>query len=93
MTDASFRVEPVAGALGARIHGVDLSLPMSDEAFGAIRNALHEHLVIFFRDQDLTPEQHYAFARRFGELMPHPYVHGLAELPRDHRDREGARGD
>ena len=81
MTDASFRVEPVAGALGAQIHGVDLSLPLSDETFETIRNTLHQHLVIFFRDQDLTPEQHYAFARCFGALMPHPYVRGLAGLP------------
>jgi taurine dioxygenase len=81
MTDASFRVEPVAGALGAQIHGVDLSEPMSDEAFEEIRNALHEHLVIFFRDQDLTTDQHYAFAQRFGELMPHPYVQGLSGYP------------
>ena len=81
MTDASIRVEPAAGALGAQIHGVNLSLPLSGETFGEIRDALHEHLVIFFRDQDLTTEQHHAFARRFGELMPHPYVHGLDGYP------------
>ena len=81
MTDASIRVEAVAGALGAQIHGVDLSRPLSDETFGAIRDALHEHLVIFFRDQRLTSEQHHAFARRFGELMPHPYVQGLPGYP------------
>ena len=81
MTEASLRVEPVAGALGAQVHGIDLSLPLSDETFAEIRNALHEHLVIFFRDQDLGPEQHYAFAKRFGALMPHPYVQGLAGFP------------
>ena len=81
MTDTSIRVEAAAGALGAQIHGVDLSRPMSDEAFEAIRDALHEHLVIFFRDQSLTTDQHYAFAQRFGELIPHPYVHGLAGHP------------
>ena len=81
MTDASIRIEPVAGALGAQIHGVDLSLPLSDETFGELRNALHEHLVIFFRDQDLTTAQHHAFARRFGELTPHPFVQGLDGYP------------
>lgn len=81
MTDTSFRVEPVSGALGARIHGVDLALPLSDETLQAIRNALHEYLVIFFRDQDLAPEQHRAFAQRLGPLVPHPYVTGLAEHP------------
>lgn len=81
MTDVSFRVEPVTGALGARIHGVNLALPLSDETFEAIRCALHEHLVIFFRDQNLTTEQHHAFAERLGPLEPHPYVKGLAEHP------------
>ena len=81
MTDVSVRVEAVAGALGAQIHGVDLSRSMTDETFEEIRNALHEHLVIFFRDQNIKPEQHYAFAKRFGELMPHPYVQGLDGYP------------
>ena len=81
MIDTSFRVEAVAGALGAQIHGVDLALPLSDETFEAIRDALHEYLVIFFRDQDLTAGQHRAFARCLGPLEPHPYVAGLAEHP------------
>lgn len=81
MTEATIRVEPVAGALGARIHGVDLSEPLSDETFDEIRQALHSHLVVFFRDQDLSVDQHYAFARRFGALMPHPYVQGLPDHP------------
>ena len=81
MTDASFRVEPVAGALGAQIHGVDLSRPLPDGTFEEIRNTLHEHLVIFFRDQNLTTDQHYAFARRFGDLIPHPYVQGVNGFP------------
>ena len=81
MIDTSFRVEAVAGALGAQIHGVDLALPLSDETFEAIRDALHEYLVIFFRDQDLTAGQHRAFARRLGPLEPHPYVAGLAQHP------------
>ena len=81
MTDASIRVEAVAGALGAQIHGVNLSEPISDETFGEVRKALHEHLVIFFRDQHLTTGQHYTFAKRFGEVIPHPYVQGLQGYP------------
>ena len=81
MTDAPFRVEPVAGALGARIHGVNLALPLSDGTLEAIRSALHEYLVIFFRDQELTTEQHRAFAERLGPLEPHPFVQGLAGHP------------
>ncbi len=72
-------VSPIAGALGAEIGGVDLSQPLSDADIGAIRSALLEHQVIFFRDQHLTPEQHLAFGHRFGELQVHDFVEGLAD--------------
>ena len=58
--------------IGAEIGGVDLSQPLSEEQLGAVRDALTEHQVIFFRDQSLTPEQHKAFGRRFGPLHVHP---------------------
>jgi taurine dioxygenase len=61
-------VAPVTGALGAEIGSVDLSQPLSDGALSEIRRAFVENLVIFFRDQDITPEQHKAFARQFGDL-------------------------
>lgn len=70
-------VQPIAGALGAEISGVDLSKPLSDETIGEIRQALLDHLVIFFRDQDITPEQHLSFAKRFGEPVEYPLVKGL----------------
>ncbi|MBL8771427.1 MAG: TauD/TfdA family dioxygenase [Phenylobacterium sp.] len=79
MTD--LKIRRVAGALGAEIEGVDLARPQSDETIAAIRRALVEHQVIFFRDQDLTPEQQVAFGRRFGPLNIHPYVAGMAEHP------------
>ena len=61
-------VAPVAGALGAEIGGVDLAKRLSDNALAEIRRAFVENLVIFFRGQDITPEQHKAFARHFGDL-------------------------
>jgi alpha-ketoglutarate-dependent taurine dioxygenase len=61
-------VAPLTGALGAEIGGVDLARPLSDGALAEIRRAFVENLVIVFRDQDLTPEQHKAFARHFGDL-------------------------
>ena len=73
-------VHPVAGALGAEISGVDLA-HLSDEVVAEIRQAWLEHLVIFFRDQDLTPAQFLAFARRFGEPIEYPFVKGLEEQP------------
>ena len=79
MTDLAIR--RVAGALGAELSGVDLSGPLSDATIAAIRAALVEHQVIFFRDQKLTPAQQTAFGARFGPLNIHPYVAGMAGQP------------
>lgn len=59
------------GALGAEITGVNLSCDIDDETLQSVIDALHEHEVIFFRNQNLTPEQHVAFSQRFGELEHH----------------------
>jgi len=60
-------VRPTSASTGAVIRGVDLSQPLSDQTYREIRHALNERGVIFFRDQNITPAQHYAFAQRFGE--------------------------
>lgn len=65
---AAIEVIPFAPALGAVIRGVDLSQPLSDAEFATIRQAFHDHGVIFFRDQHLSPEQHLAFARRWAPI-------------------------
>jgi len=67
------RVVKAAGALGAFVHGVDVAAAIdSDDLFGAIRAALLEHQVLFFRDQAITPLEQRAFALRFGPIEPHP---------------------
>ena len=73
-------VEPVAGALGAEIRGVDLN-DLDDATFAEIHAAFLRYHVVFFRDQALTPESHKAFGRRFGTLNVHPYVGGLDGHP------------
>lgn len=73
MPSSTIEVQPIAGALGAEIHGVDLRC-LDDESFAAIHEAFLEHLVVFFRDQELPPEQHKALSRRFGEIYIHPYL-------------------
>jgi len=45
----------------------DLSAPIDEPIFGEIERAFHDNIVVFFRDQRLTVEQHIAFSRRFGE--------------------------
>jgi taurine dioxygenase len=74
-------VRPLSGALGAEVIGVDLAAPLDDDAVAALRTALLEHVVIFFRDQALTPEGMVALARRFGPVVEYPYVRGLPECP------------
>lgn len=68
---ASFSMRPVSRALGMEIVGLDLSRPTDDEVIAALRKALAENCVLLFRNQKLTPDQHIAFSRRFGELEHH----------------------
>src|SRR5262249_27934415 len=60
--------------LGAEIRGVDLRQPLSDEAFNVIQNALVEHELIIFRNQEITSDNLIDFCRRFGELTVHPFA-------------------
>jgi taurine dioxygenase len=73
-------IRRLAGALGAELLGVDLSRDVSALA-GAIREALLEHLVVFFRDQKLTPAQFMAFARVMGKPVEYPFVKGIDGFP------------
>ena len=77
----AIEVRRTAGALGAEILGVDLGGELDNETFDDIHQAFLDHQVIFFRDQDLTPDQHKRFARRFGPLNIHPYVKGMDGYP------------
>jgi len=74
-------VVKVAGALGAEVGGVDLSVPPDDATMAVIRAALAEHLVLFFPGQRLTPEQQLALTRRFGPALRVPYVEPMAGHP------------
>lgn len=65
-------VEPISGACGCEISGVDLARPLDEETLAEIMLAFEHFLVIVFRDQNLDAEQHKAFSRRFGALMELP---------------------
>ena len=79
----SLHVEPVTPVIGAEISGVDLRNELSETDVAALHGALLEHQVLFFRDQELTIEQHSALGRRFGELHIHParYRNGVDDHP------------
>ncbi len=69
----TLHVDPIAGTLGAEVRGVHLG-SLSDAEFAAVRATLLDHLVLFFPDQHLTPDEHRAFAMRFGEAEIHPFI-------------------
>jgi taurine dioxygenase len=69
-------IRPLNPVIGAELHGFDLKEDLSDDEVRSIQDALNRYQVVFLRDQDITPEQHLAFGRRFGELHVHPSVRG-----------------
>jgi taurine dioxygenase len=81
MTRPRLDVRPLSSALGAEIFGVDLAESLAHETIRELRAALLEHVVIFFRDQQLSPPQLLALAERFGEPAEYPLIKGLPECP------------
>jgi taurine dioxygenase len=81
MQRVTIEVRQVAGALGAEVLGVDLTRALDDDQLAALRRVWLEHLVLFFRDQDLTPAQFMAFARRIGKPVEYPFVKGIEGFP------------
>lgn len=64
-----FELTPISGACGAQIDGIDLRAPLDPQTLGELMLAFEHFLVLVFRDQPLTPEQHKAFSAYFGALM------------------------
>lgn len=80
-TTTRLEIQPIAGALGAELYGVDLGADLDDATIAEIRHALLDHGVIFFRDQEFDAVQHKALARRFGTIFIHPNYYGLQVDP------------
>jgi taurine dioxygenase len=74
-------VRPIAGALGAEIDGVDIAAGLDAETSAEVRQALLDHLVIFFRDQEITPDAYMAFASAFGTPAEYPMLPGIEGYP------------
>ncbi len=66
-------LRPLAPTLGAEVGGVELA-EVDEETLAELEQAHRDWKVLFFRDQQLSTEQHLAFARRFGELEEHPFL-------------------
>ncbi len=72
MAYQTIEVRKLTPVIGAEIGGVDLSKPLGNQQFQEVHDALMDNLVVFFRDQTMTIEQHKEFGRRFGKLHVHP---------------------
>jgi taurine dioxygenase len=89
-------IDKLTPIIGAEIAGVDLAAPLPNHQMEEIHRALAENLVIFFRDQTLTPEQHLAFGRNFGPLHIHPaapHAPGYPELMIIRADKDSPRAN
>jgi taurine dioxygenase len=75
------KVTRISEALGAEVSGVDLSRELAPALVAELRQAWLAHLVLFFRDQELSPSRFLAFARCFGEPMDYPFLKGLDGYP------------
>ncbi|MDG2111244.1 MAG: TauD/TfdA family dioxygenase [Actinomycetota bacterium] len=74
------KVSPVTGAIGVEVSNVDLR-ELDDEVLAEIQDAWMAHKVLFFRDQDLTQEQHVAYGRALGDLEVHPFTDNVSDHP------------
>ena len=75
------RVDALTPTIGAEVTGVDLREPLDADTVSRLRAALNEHLVIFFRGQDITIDQHVRFAQYFGEIDMPPFRSAGADRP------------
>jgi len=78
---SGFEAEPVSGALGAFIEGLDITKPLDDETAEELRAALVHYMVLFFRGQALKPADHVRFAEVFGEVQMGGTIPRLEEQP------------
>tara|TARA_B100001079_G_scaffold268563_1_gene279165 strand:- start:355 stop:1182 length:828 start_codon:yes stop_codon:yes gene_type:complete len=79
-----FKVEAITPVIGASISGISLNQDLKSDTVEKIYNALIKYQVIFFREQDLTPESHLQLAKRFGDIDPghpvYPHVEGFQSI-------------
>ncbi len=81
---ANLGIRPMTGALGAEVHGVNLSVPLDESAAAAVKAALLDHLVLYFPEQDLEPDHLIALAHSFGELETERFIPPLEGHPGVH---------
>lgn len=81
MRNVVLDIQPIAGALGAEVNGVNLADDLPDATIAEIRQALLDNLVIFFRDQTLPNDRFSSLAKRFGQPVEYPFIKGIDGFP------------
>jgi taurine dioxygenase len=87
-------VTPLSPVIGAQIDGIDISKPMGNQTFAEVHHALMRHQVIFFREQEMTLDEHKRFGQLFGTLHVHPFAtspEGHPEVLTIHADETSKR--
>ncbi|MCP4903892.1 MAG: taurine dioxygenase [bacterium] len=77
----ALQIKKVTRVIGAEVSGVSLKEPLQSEDRAAIEAALLEHHVLFFRDQDITPEEQVEFSRQFGTISTPPFTPKYSKSP------------
>jgi len=77
----TIEVNPLGGALGAEISGIDLNEAISDEQLTEVRQVFGQYAVIFFRNQNLSPENEIRFAKRWGEINTNRFFSSVEGYP------------
>lgn len=80
-SSGSLSLEALGPAIGARVHGLNLAVPLDDATVAAIDQALVRYQVLFFEGQELAPAQLRDFAARFGALHIHPVYPNVPDVP------------
>jgi taurine dioxygenase len=73
-------LRPLSGTLGVQVEGIDVRT-VDDSTVGELGELLTRHHLLLFRNQDITPRQHAAFAARFGPLSVHPRLKAIDDAP------------
>ena len=80
----NYEINSLTPTIGAEISGIDLSDNLNSQDLDSIYKNLIDHKVIFFRNQNLKPEDHVAFAKSFGDIEPphpiYPHVENFPEI-------------
>ena len=75
------KITPLSGIIGAEIEGINLAEPLASVTVKRIRKAFLDNQVLVFPNQELTPKQHLAFARKFGKADIYPFLKSIEGVP------------